>query len=87
MHEIECLVIDRVRHWPRLDPVSHSLPHIGLIFGAVIAGAWYGWKIYGRRYAQLGGNSDPFGRGGGGLMWADKWLIASDSERSQAGIR
>ena len=42
-----------------------------LIFGAVIAGAWYGWKEYGRRYFRLGGNSDPFGRGGGGLMWSD----------------
>jgi len=42
-----------------------------LIFGVVIAGAWYGWKVYGHRYFRLGGNSDPFGRGGGGLMWAD----------------
>jgi len=39
-----------------------------LIFGAVIGGLWYGWKMYGRRYFR---DSDPFGRGGGGLMWAD----------------
>jgi len=39
-----------------------------LIFGAVITGVWYGWKTYGRRYFR---DSDPFGRGGGGLMWAD----------------
>ena len=39
-----------------------------LIFGAVIAGARYGWIVYGRRYFRLGGNSDGFGRGGGGLM-------------------
>ena len=46
-----------------------------LIFGAVIAGAWYGWKVYGRRYSRLGGYSDPFGRGGGGLMWADRSVL------------
>ena len=39
-----------------------------LIFGAVVAGVWYGWKSYGRRYLR---DSDPFGRGGGGLMWSD----------------
>ena len=42
-----------------------------LIFGAVMAGARYGWKVYGRRYIRLGGNSDAFGRVGGGLIWAD----------------
>jgi mannose-binding lectin 2 len=42
-----------------------------LLFGAAIAGAWYGWKNYGSRYFGVDANSDPFGRGGGGLMWAD----------------
>lgn len=42
-----------------------------LIFGAVIGAAWYGWNTYGRKFFGVGGNSDPFGRGGGGLMWAD----------------
>ncbi|KAI0001053.1 legume-like lectin family-domain-containing protein [Russula vinacea] len=41
-----------------------------LIFGAAIAGVRYGWKNYGRRYL-LRSDSDPFGRGGGGLMWPD----------------
>ena len=51
-----------------------SLNHF-VIFGAVIAGAWYGWKVYhdGRRYFRPGGNSDPFGRGRG-MMWADSIL-------------
>ncbi|KAI9511461.1 legume-like lectin family-domain-containing protein [Russula earlei] len=38
-----------------------------LIFGAVLAGVWYGWKMYGQRY----GNSGAFGGGRGGLMWSD----------------
>ena len=35
----------------------------------MIAGAWYGWKVYGCRYFRLGGNSDPFGEGEGG-QWS-----------------
>ncbi|KAI0295303.1 legume-like lectin family-domain-containing protein [Russula brevipes] len=38
-----------------------------LIFGAVLVGAWYGWKMYGRRY--FSGNH--YGGGGGGLIWSD----------------
>lgn len=41
-----------------------------LFFGAAIAGLWYGWKTYGRRYF-LGRHSGSFGSGGGGLMWSD----------------
>ncbi|KAH9966287.1 legume-like lectin family-domain-containing protein [Russula compacta] len=42
-----------------------------LIFGAVLAGAWYGWKTYGHRYFPIGGDSGAFGRGGGGLGWSN----------------
>jgi len=42
-----------------------------VIFGAVLAGVWYGWKMYGHRYFRPGNNSGTFGSGGGGLMWSD----------------
>jgi len=37
-----------------------------LIFGIALAGIWYGWNMYGRRYF-----AGSYGRGGGGMMWAD----------------
>jgi mannose-binding lectin 2 len=40
-----------------------------LIFGIALAGIWYGWNTYGRRYFL--GHAGSFGRGGGGMMWAD----------------
>jgi len=42
-----------------------------IMFGIVLAGVWYGWKMYGHRYFRLGNNSGAFGRGGGGLIWSD----------------
>jgi len=42
-----------------------------MIFGAVLVGAWQGWKFYSRRSFRLGNNSNAFGTGGGGLMWSD----------------
>jgi hypothetical protein len=54
-------------HVPESGPGWFSFTRF-LIFGAVITGVWYAWKMYGRRYFR---DSDPFGRGGGGVMWAD----------------
>lgn|SRR5712672_194161 len=42
-----------------------------IMFGIVLAGVWYGWKMYGHRYFRLGNNPGAFGRGGGGLIWSD----------------
>ncbi len=41
-----------------------------LLFGAALAGIWYGWKVYGRRYF-LGSHAGSSGRGGSGFMWSD----------------
>ncbi|KAH9965410.1 legume-like lectin family-domain-containing protein [Russula dissimulans] len=42
-----------------------------VIFGAVLAGVWYGWKMYGHRYFRPGNNAGAFGSSGSGLMWSD----------------
>jgi len=42
-----------------------------LLLGAALAGIWYGWKVYGRRYFLGSAGSFSFGRGGSGIMWSD----------------
>ncbi|KAI0300440.1 concanavalin A-like lectin/glucanase domain-containing protein [Multifurca ochricompacta] len=42
-----------------------------ILFAAALAGVWFGWKTYGRRYFPRAGGHSAFGRGGGGLMWSD----------------
>ena len=59
----------RDKHTPPQPSTSWSSFTRLLLFGVALAGIWYGWKMYGRRYF-LGTHSGSFGNRGG-LVWSD----------------